>query len=69
MLGPGKKWIVAVFQDESCFYVNEYKRTIWCIPTFLSPREGPYDLGKDETRLAKAYEEGEGISYLCLRFC
>ena len=25
-LGPGEKRVITVFQDESCFYVNEYKQ-------------------------------------------
>ena len=25
-LGLGEKRVIAVFQDESCFYVNEYKQ-------------------------------------------
>jgi len=45
VLGPGEKRIIAVFQDKSCFHVNEYKRTIWCIPLFLSSREHSHGLG------------------------
>lgn len=45
VLGLGKKQIIAVFQDKSCFHVNEYKRTIWCILSFLSSREHSYGLG------------------------
>jgi len=29
VLGPGEKRIVPLFQDESCFHVNEYKQSIW----------------------------------------
>jgi hypothetical protein len=29
-LVPGKKRVIAVFQDESSFHVNEFKKTIWC---------------------------------------
>jgi hypothetical protein len=50
VLGPDEKWIIAVFQDESCFHVNEYKRTIWCVLLFLFSKEGSYDLGKGTTR-------------------
>ena len=32
VLRPGEKRIVALFQDESSFHANEYKRTIWCVP-------------------------------------
>jgi hypothetical protein len=32
ILGPGEKRIIAVFQDESTFHVNEYKQNIWCAP-------------------------------------
>jgi len=32
ILGPGEKWVIAVFQDESTFHVNEYKQNIWCTP-------------------------------------
>ena len=32
MLRLGKKRIVGLFQDESSFHANEYKRTIWCVP-------------------------------------
>jgi len=28
-LGPGKKRVIAVFQDESSFHVNEFKKTTW----------------------------------------
>jgi hypothetical protein len=28
-LGPDEKQIIAIFQDESCFYVNDYKQTMW----------------------------------------
>ena len=37
-LGPDDKRIIAVFQDESCFHVNEYKADIWCAPRLLIPR-------------------------------
>jgi hypothetical protein len=33
-LGPDEKRVIAVFQDESCFHVNEYKRDVWCAPRF-----------------------------------
>ena len=33
-LGPGEKRVIAVFQDESSFHANEYKRNIWCAPWF-----------------------------------
>jgi hypothetical protein len=33
-LGPDKKRVIMVFQDESCFYVNEYKCDVWCAPRF-----------------------------------
>jgi hypothetical protein len=42
VLGPGERRIIAVFQDESSFHVNEYKRTLWCVPLFQFPREGPH---------------------------
>ena len=32
VLKPGKKRVIALFQDESTFHANEYKRTIWCAP-------------------------------------
>lgn len=50
VLGPGEKRIIVVFQDESCFHVNEYKRTLWCVPMLLFPEEGPHDLGKVDAR-------------------
>jgi len=28
-LGPGKKQVIAVFQDESAFHVNEFKKSTW----------------------------------------
>lgn len=31
VLELGEKQIIALFQDKSSFYANEYKRTIWCI--------------------------------------
>ena len=31
-LGPGKKRVITVFQNKSCFHVNEYKQTAWCTP-------------------------------------
>jgi hypothetical protein len=33
-LGPDDKRIIAVFQDKSCFHVNEYKSDAWCAPQF-----------------------------------
>jgi hypothetical protein len=29
-LVPGEKRVIAVFQDESSFHVNEFKKTTWC---------------------------------------
>jgi len=29
VLGLGEKRIIALFQDERCFHVNEYKQNIW----------------------------------------
>lgn len=43
-LRSGEKQIIAVFQDESCFYANEYRSTIWCVPLFLCPRDCSHDL-------------------------
>ncbi len=31
-LGPDNKRVIVVFQDESCFHVNEYKVNVWCAP-------------------------------------
>ena len=31
-LRPGEKQVIAVFQDKSLFYANEYKQNIWCTP-------------------------------------
>ncbi len=31
-LRPDERWIIAVFQDESCFHANKYKQTVWCAP-------------------------------------
>jgi hypothetical protein len=28
-LNPGEKRVIAVFQDESSFHVNEYKQNLW----------------------------------------
>lgn len=28
-LGPGEKRVIAVFQDESSFHVNEFKKSVW----------------------------------------
>jgi hypothetical protein len=28
-LGPEEKWVIAVFQDESSFHVNDHKQTSW----------------------------------------
>jgi hypothetical protein len=33
-LGPDEKRVIVVFQDESCFHVNEYKHDVWCAPRF-----------------------------------
>ena len=27
---PGEKRVIAVFQDESSFHINEFKKTTWC---------------------------------------
>ena len=32
VLGPGEKRVIALFQDESSFHDNEYKKNIWCAP-------------------------------------
>ena len=37
-LGPNKKRIIAIFQDESCFHVNDNKQTSWCIPFSQFPQ-------------------------------
>jgi hypothetical protein len=29
VLGLEEKWVIAVFQDESCFHVNDHKQTSW----------------------------------------
>jgi hypothetical protein len=50
VLRLGEKRIIAVFQDESSFHVNEYKRTIWCVPLFLFPGECSHVLRKDKAR-------------------
>ena len=50
VLGPGEKQIIVVFQDESCFHVNEYKRTVWCVLVFLFLGEGPHNFGKVTSR-------------------
>ena len=31
-LGLGDKRVIAVFQNESSFHVNEYKQIVWCTP-------------------------------------
>ena len=31
-LGPNEKRVIAVFQDESSFHVNEYKQDAWYAP-------------------------------------
>ena len=68
VLSPGKKRIVALFQDESSFHANEYKRTIWCVLELPFPREHSHDLRKGSTRPAKTHEEREGPSYSCVGF-
>jgi len=50
VLMPGEKRIIAMFQDESMFHANEYRSTIWCVPTFLCPRDRSHDLEKGEGR-------------------
>ncbi|SRR6266851_3672495 len=32
-LGPNEQRVIAVFQDESCFHVNNNKQTLWCVPS------------------------------------
>jgi hypothetical protein len=32
-LGPDEKRVIAVFQDKSCFHVNDNKQTMWCVPS------------------------------------
>ena len=29
---PEEKQVIAVFQDESCFHINDNKQTLWCVP-------------------------------------
>jgi hypothetical protein len=31
-LRPEEKQVIAVFQDQSCFHVNDNKQTLWCAP-------------------------------------
>ena len=31
-LRPEENWVIAIFQDESCFHVNDNKQTGWCAP-------------------------------------
>jgi hypothetical protein len=31
-LGPGKRRVIALFQDESSFHVNEFKKSTWYTP-------------------------------------
>jgi len=33
-LGPDENRVIVVFQDKSCFHVNEYMHNIWCAPQF-----------------------------------
>ena len=38
-LGPDEQRVIAVFQDESCFHVNDNKQTSWCVPSSQLPRD------------------------------
>jgi hypothetical protein len=38
-LGPDEKRVIAVFQDESCFHVNNNKQMTWCVPSSQFPQD------------------------------
>ncbi len=38
-LGPDEQRVIAVFQDESCFHVNDNKQTSWCVPSSQFPQD------------------------------
>ena len=60
-LGPGEKRVIAVFQDESCFHVNDNKQTTWCIPSSQFPRDIIFMLSdRNQDGQQKVMKKGRG---------
>src|SRR6266851_4347571 len=60
-LGPDEQRVIAVFQDESCFHVNDNKQTSWCVPSSQFPQDiifTPSD--RNEERKQKLMKKGRG---------
>ena len=60
-LGPDEKRVIAVFQDESCFHVNDNKQNSWCVPSSQFPRDiifTPSDRNEDGKQ--KLMKKGRG---------
>ena len=60
-LGPDEQRVIAVFQDESCFHVNDNKQTSWCVPSSQFPQDiifTPSD--RNEEGKQKLMKKGHG---------
>jgi hypothetical protein len=60
-LGLDEQRVIAVFQDESCFHVNDNKQTSWCVPSSQLLRDiifTPSDRNKEGKQ--KLVKKGRG---------
>ena len=67
-LEPGEKRVIAIFQDESSFHVNEYKQNIWYTPKWIH-YDAAHMYGKVLTRWTDPPEKGAWPHHPCLQFC
>ena len=68
-LRPGKKRVIAVFQDKSCFHANDNKQNAWCAPAAnLCVALFPLTLKKEQRQKPQADEEREGETHPYFRF-
>jgi hypothetical protein len=70
-LEPGKRRVITLFQDESSFYVNEFKKSTWYAPlvTLTLMEHDHHGCGQDEARTAKVDKEGAGSNHTHFKFC
>ena len=60
VLGLGKKWIIAVFQDKSCFHVNEYKEQYGVYHCSYPPGNALMVLDRAQPDDQKLMKKGKG---------
>jgi hypothetical protein len=63
--------VIVLFQDESSFHVNEFKKSTWYTPlvTLTLVEHDHHGCGQDEARTAKVDEEGAGSNHTHFGFC